>query len=246
MKQKPKGVVIFKVILIEPEYPQNLGLTCRAMKNFRLSQLVLVNPKAKPSESSAISRSMHGRDVLESAKTVDCIEKALENSDLSVGFTAKSFFEDKILRTPVNLRELSAKLKGKTGSVALVFGRESSGLSNKELKQCDLTCVIPSNPDYATLNISHACAIVFFELFSGGFGKKLPLADKNTKQTIFDSFSDLVSSTKFDFKRPQVMSTAFKRVLNKSLMTQREANVIASVFSRLCEKEKQKNKKNSQ
>ena len=213
------------------------------MKNFGLSELVLVNPKAKPTENDAISRSMHARDVLENAKTVDSIENALIDVDLSIGFTAKSFFEDRILRTPINLRELSKKLSTKTGNIVLVFGRESSGLTNKELKNCDLTCMIPTNPDYPTLNISHACSIVFFELLSNNFEQKLPLAEHNTKEVIFNSFSKLVSSTKFDFKRPEVMNTAFKRVLNKSLMTQREANVIASVFSRISKKENKKDKK---
>ncbi|MHA2408238.1 MAG: RNA methyltransferase, partial [Candidatus Ranarchaeia archaeon] len=153
----------FSIVLIEPEYEGNIGLVSRVLRNFQQTRLVLVNPKIKIGAESRM-RAMHGKNVLENAKIFPTREEALKPMDLIVAFSSRLASDRNVLRTAISPRELGKKLVGVKGKIALMFGRESSGLSNDELEMADLLVSIPANPEYPVFNISHAVAIVLYEL----------------------------------------------------------------------------------
>ena len=150
-----------RIVLIETSHPGNIGAIARAMKNMGLSQLVLVKPKEFPS-SVASARASSASDILNGARVVDSLDEALVGTKLVFGASARL---RKVSWPQVDVRE-TAKMAIETADeaeVALVFGRENSGLTNAEMDKCHYLAHIPSNPTYCSLNISAAVQVFSYE-----------------------------------------------------------------------------------
>ena len=158
---------MISIVLIEPETAGNIGFIARAMKNFGLKDLVLINPKCKLDED-AIRFSKHSKNIIKKAKIKN--KSYLKTYDYLIGTTAKLGTGYNIPRTPLSPIQLAEKLsKIKKSKIALLFGRESLGLTNKEIELCDFIVSIPTSPKYTTMNISHAASILFYEIFQHSF-----------------------------------------------------------------------------
>ena len=151
------------IVLVEPSHPGNIGAVARAMKNMALSDLRLVRPRRFP-HPEAVARAAGAEDLLERAAVYETLEEAISGAHLVVGATARPRTISWPRLTP---RELAAKLGEEPPStqVALLFGRERSGLTNEELQACHLWLVIPANAQYRSLNLAQAVQIVAYELF---------------------------------------------------------------------------------
>lgn len=154
-----------RVVLVNTSHPGNIGGAARAMKNMGLSQLVLVDPERFP-DPEAVSRASGADDVLANARVVATLEEALADCVLVLGTSAR----DRRIPWPVvDPREAADKvldqLEGPTGGpVALVFGREHSGLTSEELQRCRYHVHIPSDPDFSSLNLGTAVQVLAYEL----------------------------------------------------------------------------------
>jgi len=211
------------VVLIEPEEEGNVGAIARVMKNFGFKELVLVNPKCEIGQE-AYARAMHARDVLKGAKVVKEFDPS--EYDFVVGTTAKGGGFYNVRRFSVTPKELRGRLSGK---VALLFGRESTGLKNEELEMCDLVVRIPTSKKYPTMNVSHACAILLYELSSLKEEKRL--AKKEEKEAVLRIAKEVLSKVKF--RRPSQGRTillTLKRVLGRAELRRREAYTLAGMF----------------
>jgi tRNA/rRNA methyltransferase len=154
-----------RVVLVRPRFAGNIGAAARVMRNMGLSDLVLVAPEADPSDPEARRLSTHGEDVLERRRTVadfgeavsDCLLVAATSARVG-GLTRRQF-----VGTP---DEISPRLVEAmtNGPVALVFGPESSGLSNAEVSRCHYLIHVPTDPQYPVLNLAQAVAICTYEL----------------------------------------------------------------------------------
>jgi len=151
-----------RIVLVETTHPGNIGAVARAMKNMNLSHLHLVKPKTFPS-IEANARASGADDLLRSAEVHDDLVSALEGCRLIVGASARL---RKVEWPQVDPRACAAKLlpEANSGPVAVVFGRESSGLTNSELALCHNLVHIPSNPNYSSLNVAMAVQVVAYEL----------------------------------------------------------------------------------
>lgn len=152
------------VVLVHPLYEQNVGLIARVMKNFEASELRLVDPACEIGDE-AYRRAMHGWDILEKAKTYNTLEEAVRDCDLIVGTTGKHGKRFSHVRRCMNPEQLASKIAVARGKVAILFGREDFGLTNEELKKCNAVVTIPANKEYPILNVSHAVAIILYEIF---------------------------------------------------------------------------------
>ena len=152
-----------KVVLVEPIYSGNVGSVARVMKNFGFGDLILINPPTIDIEAKKMAA--RAQDVLNNALIYDHLEDLLDEFNYVIGTTrivgGKSYVREPFL-TPKRLKEL---IEGKRGAILIVFGREDNGLTNDELKRCDVIVNIPSSPDYPTLNISQSVGIILYELF---------------------------------------------------------------------------------
>ncbi len=150
-----------RVVMVETTHPGNIGAAARAMKTMGYSNLYLVKPKIYPN-AEATARAAGADDILGSAVICDSLEEALQGCVTVVASTARPRSISHSVFTP---REYAPKLFEmlKLGPVALVFGRESSGLSNEELEYCNVILQIPTNPDFSSLNVASAVQILCYE-----------------------------------------------------------------------------------
>ncbi|RLF12149.1 MAG: hypothetical protein DRJ98_01635 [Thermoprotei archaeon] len=227
--------VRIRVVLVEPEKEGNIGGVARAMKNFGLTQLYLVNPKVTVGVEARAYAS-HGVEVLEKAKIVGSLDEALEGVDCVVGTTAK------ISRSPSNLRritifpeELAKRLtEAPRGTVALLFGRESIGLLNKELERCDVLVTIPSNPKYPVLNVVTAAAVVFYELYKAfkakGKVSYAKPADRKVVEAALKHFEGLMVASGIHGAKLDLTMKALKNLMGRGFLAKREATLLAGAF----------------
>jgi tRNA/rRNA methyltransferase len=151
-----------RVVLLETSHPGNLGAVARAMKVMGLRDLALVNPKCDIDEE-ARARASGAVDVLESASIHATLDAALVGVALSAACTSRRRDLPHPAYTP---RQAAPELLGIAQSlkVALVFGSETYGLSNEQLMKCRWLLNIPSNPEYASLNLGSAVQVLAYEL----------------------------------------------------------------------------------
>lgn len=152
-----------RIVLVDTSHPGNIGAAARAMKNMSLRQLHLVTPHHYPHQE-ATSRASGADDLLNDARVAGSLDEALRGCRLVVGTSARARTIDWPVVSP---REAAVKLvqEAKLGDVALVFGRERSGLSNSELDRCTFLVHIPTNKDYSSLNLGAAVQILAYEIY---------------------------------------------------------------------------------
>lgn len=152
-----------RVVLVNTSHPGNIGGAARAMKNMGLSRLVLVEPLVFPSHE-ADARASGANDVLAGAQVVATLEEALVGCTLVIGTSAR----DRRIPWPLlDPRECGSKVieqAGEGAEIALVFGREHSGLTNEELQRCHYHVHIPSDPDFSSLNLGAAVQVLAYEV----------------------------------------------------------------------------------
>ncbi|MFQ5909599.1 MAG: RNA methyltransferase [Thermoplasmata archaeon] len=222
----------FEVVLVEPKIPGNIGAVARAMKNFGMEKLVLVNPCEIGEE--AVKRAKWGKDVLDSATVVDSLDKALSSVDFIIGSSSvDTESEKKFARISVSPRESVDKVVDLDGQVALLFGREDYGLLKEEIAECDLLVRIPSNEEYPVLNISHAVAIILYEVFrSKATMKQTSEASGREKELLHSRFRQLLDEIKYPEHKKKRTSIMFRRMMGRAVPSKWEYHALMGVFTR--------------
>jgi len=223
----------FRIVLVGTEYELNLGSVARVMKNFGFRELYLVSPQCDPKGFDAIKYSKHARDVLEGAKVVKTLSQATKGCKLAVGTTGVLYRHwDKTIRSPILLQDLKKKLtSNKEGRVALVFGSEGLGLCEEHVSQCDFLVTVPTSNEYPILNLSHAVAICLYELSTIRPRTFVPSGGEE-KEALIDGFSLLVDRYKNVMRNPRKVKIAFRRMVGKSMLTDKECASILGVVRR--------------
>lgn len=152
-----------RIVMVETSLAANIGAAARAMKTMGLTQLVVVRPGQPLTDEAAAARASGAENLLARARVVDTLDAALADCDLVVGTSARSRSLPWPMLTPREVPAAVRRAEG-TGPVALLFGRERSGLTNEELARCHYHVHIPANPDYSSLNIAAAVQILCYEL----------------------------------------------------------------------------------
>ncbi len=219
-----------RVILMEPHISGNIGFIARCMKNFDLDDLYLVNPKTLI-DNAAYTHAMHADNILKKLKIVETLTEATKGCDFTVGTTAIVANEYNLDRLSLYPDEFVKKAKEIEGKIGLIFGRESSGLRLDELNKLDLVINIPTSENYKPLNISHAAAIVFYELYNLDKSKDIRVADKKEKLILFDYMRKIIDNLKYfkDYRRDKAYKV-FKNIINRSFISAVEAYKLAGVF----------------
>jgi tRNA/rRNA methyltransferase len=153
-------------ILVEPSVPENIGASARAIKTMGIDSLRLVNPGGFP-HAKAWQLAHGSANMLESAGVYARLTEALEDVDFAIGTSAKMKKAHHDYHFPESLPSLLESKKGSIEHLAVVFGREESGLTNDELKLCDIMSGIPMAVKYPSLNLSHAVMIYAYVLSQG-------------------------------------------------------------------------------
>jgi tRNA/rRNA methyltransferase len=159
----PAALDNIRVVLVEPQHSGNIGGVARAMKNMALSRLVLVNP-ADHLAMEARMMAMHAFDILQHAEVVGTLSRAVADAGYVVGTTRRLGKSRQAQHSSRSIAPLLLELAG-SNPVALVFGREDSGLTNDELAQCHELISIPAHPTFGSLNLAQAVLLVCYELY---------------------------------------------------------------------------------
>ena len=148
------------IVLVKPQLPENIGMVARAMDNFGLNKLLVVNPREGWPNNLAIKSSANSKKIILNAKIYNNLDKALESFSYVVATSNRRRFLNKPSLSNVN--RLFTNFP-KTKKVAIVFGPENSGLSNEDLKLADIIFTIDTSKSNQSLNLSHAVAISLYE-----------------------------------------------------------------------------------
>ncbi len=218
--------------MLEPRHEGNIGAIARAMKNFGFKNLILVNPCELG--NGAYARAMHAKDILERSKTVKTIDQALKNIDFIVGTSGVVNVNDKRhLRNPLSSEQFAKRIYEIDGNVGLLFGREDDGLHRDELSKCDMLVTIPATDEYPIMNISHACTIVLYELYTYKNTLKQPReTTKLEKEKLYEQFAILLDSIDYPEHKRSSTEVLFRRMIGRSLPSKWEFHTLMGVFSR--------------
>jgi tRNA/rRNA methyltransferase len=207
-----------RVALLETITPGNIGAVARVMKNFGFNELLLVRPKCDHLSEEAFQRACQAQNVLEKAKVIS--EPELFKGFI-VGTTSKaSRRSHRKVVTPDKLDFLPQ-------DAVLLFGREDNGLPNKVLKKCDAVITIPTCTNYPSLNLSHAVAIILYELKGKGLANGL--AGLKLKKKLVETFHELSD----DCDRDESLKGFLKNVVNRSVIHESEAKAIIGLLKEL-------------
>ena len=161
-----------RVVLVEPDHPGNIGGAARAMKNMGFADLALVRPARYP-DPQAEWRAAQAVDVLDAAQVFDSLEDAVADCGLVAGTSARARRVPWPTDTAAEFAERAAA-HGGGRPVAVLFGREASGLTNEELQRCRVHVVIPADDAYASLNLAMSVQVVCYELRKAFFKADAP------------------------------------------------------------------------
>ncbi len=227
---------MFRIVLVEPHYGGNIGSVARLMQNFGFRDLVLVNPLANPLGDEAMRWSVHAKHVLESARVVKKIEEAIKDCAIVAATTAKPG-PKMVRRTPLTPREFAEKYAEYWQSeecVAILFGREPSGLTNEELELADIAVTIPTSQEYPAMNLSHSVAVILYELAMQRRDLRLQSYDPPRRESyelaerIFQRFIDTIGR-----QNPKETMNAFKAILRRGAKTDKELRAVIGVLSEI-------------
>lgn len=221
-----------RVVAVEPRYQQNLGYIARVMKNFGLKDLVLVNPKCKYRGSQAIKYSKHAREVLEGARVAKSLASA--SKGLVVGTTGLWRKADSSFYNIFSLAELRGRPAWKRSrEITIVLGRDGTGLSREEIRDCDALVFIGASEEYPVMNISHALAVMLYE-FTIPNTKRYAFeelrADAEYQKRLTRLFDLSVKKNKA-IRDKRAVSGALRRILKRSVPTKKEINALAVALS---------------
>jgi TrmH family RNA methyltransferase len=224
---------------MESEKEENIGRVARVMKNFGYSDLVLINPTCDHLGNKAKALASHAEDILRKARVSD--EKILAEFDYVVGTTAILGNDSNVTRIPLIPNDAAKQIAKKKASVGLLFGRESSGLSNEELQKCDVLITVPTAKNYSTMNLSQAVGIVLYEIFCAK-GKEhvashIKMASKKDKEILLTIIHTVLDSIEFSTKgKKETQRKVWKRVVGKSMLSKKEALVLMGFFKKVMRK----------
>lgn len=222
------------IVMVETKTPGNIGSSVRAMKNMGISHLRLVNPVPYKDDDQQRKFGYRSQDIIENCEEFDTLADAL--ADISTVFVTTSK-KGKWKKDFLSSTEAGAKVveRMQTEKVAIVFGREESGVTIEESQLANYLVYIPSAVTYPSLNLSQAVMVMVYEVYrqlgsANKVGDLPALARKDNSERLRDNIWTLMKSLNFRENDKGLFSRSLKRAISRTLWT--DADV--AVFDRLC------------
>ena len=228
-------------ILVRPQMGENIGSVARAIKNFNIKHLRIVNPRCHWPNQKALATSVGAKDIIKSTKVYSSIEKSI--GDLDIIFASTSRIR-RINKKIISILDLKNKVKKKR-KIGILFGPEASGLSNDEISYADYLVKIPTNKKFSSLNLSHSAIIFCFEIFQYFSSKKIDYKSSYkssvAKKSEVNKFLGFIVSRldKKGFLQPEHKRKSMIRNINNIFqrlnLSEREIRILLGIFSTLNE-----------
>jgi len=218
-----------RIVLVRPKEPANIGSAARSMKNFGLTELVLVSPQ-RPVNARAYALASHAEDVLAQARTVSTVSEAVADCAVVFATTALTRTAPQRCYTP---REAASRLPPQ--GAAVLFGPEDHGLSNDDLSYCQGIITIPT-AEYSSLNLAHAVTIVAYEWFSGrADAPSVPLTAPLAERLVLEGMYEHLRETLYligytDSQRERGAMRFFRRVFDAAGLSHGEVQTLRGLW----------------
>ena len=229
-----------RIVLVNTSHPGNIGGVARAMKNMGLSRLYLVEPRQFPDEQASW-RAASAADVLDNAVVTPSLDEAIADCQFVVGTSARGRRIPWPLQDP---RQCSLRMAEASASqqVAVLFGREDRGLTNDELKLCNLHLNIPTSADYSSLNLAMAVQVVCYELRMLLDADRLPRAEDDEWDAPFATLENmeryyqhleqtLIDIDFLDPAAPRQLMVRLRRLYSRVRLDEMELNILRGILS---------------
>jgi len=242
-----------RIVMINTSDSGNIGAAARALKTMGLTRLYLVDPVEYPT-GKATARASGAADVLHNATVVSSLDEAIEGCGLVWGTSARMRTIPWPVVTPRKAAQQVAQEHDET-QVAIVFGRENSGMTNEELRKCHYHICIPSNSEYGVLNVASAIQLICYEMRVRLVEPEIdeavdaddnmqmplsltkwdtPLVSVQDMERFFVHFEQtLLDIDFFDPKTPRQMMTRARRLFNRTRLDRLEMNLMRGFFSKV-------------
>ena len=231
-----------RIVMVEITHPGNIGAAARAMKNMGQRNLYLVKPRIFPS-AEVTARAAGADDILARAVVCDSLQDALRDCVLVVATTARA----RTIAWPVTTPRACVPdiIAGSaSGPVAIVFGRESSGLNNDELELCNMAMQIPADPGFSSLNVASAIQIICYEILQSVMTgnpnelkkEKSQLASAEKMRLFYAHLEECMTDIGYyDPGVPRSLMRRMKRLFNRARLDQDEINILRGLLSTIQE-----------
>lgn len=239
MNEKSNNI---RIVLVGTTHPGNIGATARAMKTMGQESLYLVKPKLYPS-AEATARATGADDILAKAVVCDDIHAAISDCELVIATTARTRSLSWPIVTPRECAQTIQQLDG--NNIAILFGRESSGLTNEELELSNIMLQVPANPEYSSLNLAAAVQIICYELRLLESSEKIKETETNSYEYVthkqMEMFyqhleSCMLETGYLDSKNPGRLSHRMHRLFNRARLEESEWSILRGFLASIQEK----------
>ncbi len=225
------------IILVEPQSPGNIGMTCRAMKNMGFTRLRIVKGCDR-FDSEALKFAVAARDLLESALVFPDLASAISDCTLTVGTTRRHGKYRQEIFSPAEVsgrfrEQVTPDCRG-----AIVFGREDSGLTTEELSLCRWHATIPTSGEYASLNLAQSVLLFCYELGKAseavGGGRQQDLARSDEMELLFGHFNETLNKIGFlNEQNPEHIMRSLRRIFFRANLDCREVTVLRGMLTQI-------------
>ncbi|MHB1092406.1 RNA methyltransferase [Thiobacillus sp.] len=232
----PQLLANIRIVLTRTSHPGNIGAAARAMKTMGLSRLVLVDPAVFPN-SQADAMASGAIDLLAQASVFTTLAEALADTTLALGVSARRRdIVPEILTPPeASIRLLS---EAQTGPVALVFGNETSGLSNEELGLCQGLVTIAANPAYSSLNLAAAVQVLSYEIRQAWLGHpswpqpEMDVATGDEMERFYGHLETALAELAFlNPGSPGKLMLKLRRLFARTRLAKEEVNILRGILT---------------
>ncbi len=242
----------FTVVLVKPEHSGNIGSVARVMENFDFENLVIFNPIESIENILSYETqgfAMHGKNILFDAKIIEVknqenhmseFKQFMKKFDYIIATTAQGKKHSNIRRLAIFPEDLNLPVSVKPLKIAILFGKESRGLTNEEISHADILLRIPTSNNYSALNLSHACGIILYEIFKkinllhlGRGISPVLIADKEDRSTLLNMIVEIIEKLKIRSHKKENVFFAFRNIFGRSLMSKKEVSLILGLFSKV-------------
>ncbi len=225
------------VVLDEPKDLVNIAGVVRAMKNMGLSRLRLVQPdEFDPHRIAGIAH--RSEDVIEATRHFDTLEEAVADAVFVLGTTARGRTARRNYVRPRQVAPLLMRRAGE-GPVAMLFGREDRGLTNEGLDLCQQVAIVPTDPDYSSLNLAQAVLVLAYELFlaADGVAEPLPEGKRSTRRPTGEELERMYGAVRegldriefFKAREPRSVMRTLRTLVGRAEPDLREARLVQAV-----------------
>ncbi len=229
-------IMKISIIFVEPESEDNVGALARVMANFGFKDLIIINPQVDiHSEKVKIVARAKGWEIIKKAKVYDDLDQVISMFDITYGTTGISAkVGSEVLRNPLTPREFANSIWKFRGKIGIFFGRESIGFTNKELDKFDAQITIPASEEYPVMNITHAAAIILYEIFiakNNPIRKTFKLINNHERYVLKRTLKEFVFSLPTHEYRKPIIYRALRNLIGKAFITKREFSILMGIFS---------------